>query len=60
MNPIIGDRCVLCGRPARKPGEILCVFHDIQAQIALGYLRMIERTQRGQGGAYLQESGGNR
>ena len=40
------DTCIICGRRTRKPGEALCIFHDIQALIELGYFRTIERMKR--------------
>jgi hypothetical protein len=43
------DRCMLCGRPVRRQGEILCLFHDFQAQIELGAERMRARVRMGQG-----------
>jgi len=49
MNAMIGDRCILCGRPTRKPGELLCLFHEIRGLIALGAERMRERARLGQG-----------
>jgi hypothetical protein len=39
------DRCMICGLPTRKPGEPLCIRHEIEALIALGYERMIERLR---------------
>jgi hypothetical protein len=47
VNALVIDRCVLCGYPVRKPGELLCVRHDIQALIAEGYYRMKERMKYG-------------
>lgn len=43
----IFDRCMLCGRPTRKPGEPLCIFHDFQALIELGAERMRGRLRGG-------------
>jgi hypothetical protein len=40
------DTCILCGRRTRKPGEGLCVFHDVQALIELGYYRTLERLNQ--------------
>lgn len=46
IEPLFGDRCILCGRPVRKPGERLCIYHDIQFLIAQGAERMRERVGR--------------
>lgn len=45
MNAPLFDTCMLCGRPTRKPGEPLCIAHEIEALISLSYERMIERLR---------------
>jgi len=45
MTAGIFGSCEICGQPVRKPGDTLCVRHDFQALIALGYHRMIERVK---------------
>jgi hypothetical protein len=40
------DRCVLCGRRTRKPGERLCLRHDIEYLLALGAATMRERLAK--------------
>jgi hypothetical protein len=40
------DTCILCGRPARRAGEGLCILHDFQKLIELGGLQMRERVNR--------------
>lgn len=39
------DTCMLCGRRTRKPGEALCITHEIEALISLSYERMRERIR---------------
>ena len=44
---MVTDTCMLCGMPARKQGEALCIKHDIEALIMLGYHRMAHRLTPG-------------
>ena len=44
IEPIIGNRCILCGLKVWREGEALCIRHDIQFLIALGYERMKQRA----------------
>ena len=37
--------CILCGLQTRKLGELLCLWHDIQAQIELCAERVRERLK---------------
>jgi hypothetical protein len=45
MNGLL-DRCIVCGLPATKPGNGICIRHEIEALIALSYERMVERLRR--------------
>ncbi len=40
------DTCMLCGRPVRRAGERLCVYHDIQFLINQGPERLRERVRK--------------
>ncbi len=45
MNALL-DRCIVCGQRTWRPGEPLCIRHDIQALIALSAERMRPHVTR--------------